>query len=66
MFIQSCYYFTNGDTRKREIGGILETSKFFNCSNLLIMTYDHEEEIKSDNRIVRVVPAWKAMLDEKF
>jgi len=66
LLIQSCYDFTDEDTRKREIGGILEASKFFNCSNLLIMTSDHEEEIRTDKRVVRVIPAWKAMLDEKF
>jgi predicted AAA+ superfamily ATPase len=62
LLVQACYNFTDSDTRKREIDGIMEASVFFNCKNLLILTFDHEEELKINNLNIRIIPGWKEML----
>jgi predicted AAA+ superfamily ATPase len=62
LLVQACYNFTDPDTRKREIDGIMEASVFFNCKNLLILTFDHEEELNINNLNIRIVPGWKEML----
>jgi uncharacterized protein len=62
VLIQSCFSLDNADTRKREVEGLIEASNFFDCRNLLIITSDEEQEINAADRIIRVVPAWKAML----
>jgi predicted AAA+ superfamily ATPase len=64
LLIQACYNFTDPDTRKREIDGIMEASVFFNCKNLVILTFDHEEELNVNNLNIRVVPGWKEMLGQ--
>ncbi len=64
MLVQCCYNLEDPDTRKREIEGLMEASDYFNCRNLRILTFDQEEEIKVDGRIIRIVPAWKEMLAE--
>lgn len=60
--IQACYHIDNPDTRKREMEGLLEASDGLNCRNLMILTFDLEEELNVDGRIIRIVPAWKEML----
>lgn len=60
--VQCCYHFYDLDTRKREIEGLLEASRYLNCKNMKIITLEQEEELHADGRIIRVVPAWKEML----
>lgn len=63
LLVQSCYSMEDPDTRKREVEGILEAATYFGCDNLLILTAEEEEEISASGKIIRVLPAWKAMLD---
>ena len=63
MLVQACYNFSDPDTRKREIEGLIAASQHFNCRNSLILTFDHEEELKVNDLNIRVIPAWKEMLD---
>jgi len=62
LLVQACYNFSDVNTRKREIDGLMDASVFFNCTNLLILTFDHEEELSVNNLKIRVIPAWKEML----
>lgn len=61
--IQVCYNI-NKDNRKREINGLLEAMEEFKLKKGIILTYDQEEEIKIENKKIRVIPAWKWMLSK--
>ncbi len=63
LLVQACYDLSDSDTRKREIEGLVAASEYFNCDNLLILTAGQEEEINIDKRVIRVIPAWKQMLN---
>jgi len=62
--IQVCYSL-NDKNREREINGLLEAMKKFKLKSGLILTYDDEEIIKKDILSIKVVPAWKWLLNEK-
>lgn len=60
--IQVCYEISNIDAQKREIKALLETSEELSCNNLLIITWDKEEEISINQRLIRFVPLAKWLL----
>jgi uncharacterized protein len=62
QLIQVCYAIDNPDTLKREINGLLEAAEHFNCINLLLITNDDEKEIIEKGFTIKVVKAWKWML----
>ena len=63
QLIQVTWSMADEETRKREIRGLLEAAQATGCKNLLIVTYDDEEEIATaDGGIISVVPAWKWLL----
>jgi len=45
--------------RDREIKGILYAMKRYNLKNGLIITYDQEDTIKIENKVITVKPLWK-------
>lgn len=52
------------ETRKREINGILEASSATGCDNMTIITSETSEEIKiEDGRKIKVIPAWRWLLN---
>jgi hypothetical protein len=62
QLIQVCYSLENEETKKREIKGLLKASEELKCNNLLIITWEEEEEVKQDNKLIKVVPLWKWLL----
>ncbi len=65
QLIQVTWDMTDNETRKREINGLLEASEATGCSNLLIITADHQEaiELKTGNTI-QAIPAWHWLLNK--
>jgi len=64
--IQVCYDFTDSKTKKREIDGLIECCKYFNCKKGFVITFDDEEFLAKENIEIYVVPAYKFMLlDER-
>lgn len=65
--IQVCHDARNSKTRKREIRGLLNASKYFNAGELLIITSDEETIEKHSwygiEKEIRFVPAWKWILE---
>ncbi len=59
--VQACWDM-NEATREREIEGIVNASEETGCTEMTIVTYDHEEIITTDRGIINVVPAWKWFL----
>jgi predicted AAA+ superfamily ATPase len=62
--IQVCYIL-NESNKDREINGLLEALNKFNIKEGLIITNDHEEEIKVENKLIKVIPAWKWFLNNE-
>ncbi|HBC22428.1 MAG TPA: ATPase [Porphyromonadaceae bacterium] len=63
QLIQVTWSMGDEETRKREIRGLLEASQATGCKNMLIVTYDDEEDIATaDGEVISVVPAWKWLL----
>ena len=59
--IQVCYDL-NEKNKDREINGLLEALNKFNLNEGLIITYYQENDIKVENKKIKVVPAWKWLL----
>lgn len=53
----------NENSKDREINGLIEAAKQTNASKLLIITRDQEDLIKTQGFKIRVVPAWKWLLE---
>ena len=53
------------ETRQREIDGLLEASQISGCENLFIITYEEENEILANGLIIKVLPAWKWLLQAR-
>ena len=63
--IQACWDVSGPDTLKREIAGLLEAAKYFNCTDLTIINADRNMEISQGNLKIKVVPAWKVYLQNE-
>ena len=50
------------DTRQREVAGLIEASKVTGCDKLAIITMDEEVTINETGKTIRVIPAWKWLL----
>lgn len=62
QLIQVTWEMTDENTKAREIKGLTEASLATECDNLLIVTKDLEETITAEGKEIRVVPAWKWLL----
>lgn len=49
----------NDGTKKRELDGLMKAMDEFGLKNGTIITYDQEDEIQYDSKVIRVIPAWK-------
>lgn len=57
--IQVCYLLDNLDTREREIRGIQDAMDTYQLSEGIIITNSREEEIQYEDKLIRILPAWK-------
>ncbi|MEF8879977.1 MAG: ATP-binding protein [Candidatus Thermoplasmatota archaeon] len=46
----------------REITSLIKSAEDLNCKNLLLVTWDLEDEIVEDNMKIRCIPIWKWLL----
>ena len=60
--IQVCYNL-NEKNKDREIKGLIDALDKFDLKEGLIITLDQTEEIKTKDKIIKVIPAWKWMLE---
>lgn len=60
--IQVSYVLENERTLKREVEALIKISKYFSINIAYLITYDDENEIKEDDIIVKIIPAWKFLL----
>ncbi|MEK6855559.1 MAG: ATP-binding protein [Nanoarchaeota archaeon] len=58
---QVCYE-VNGDSKEREVSGLLEAMNKFNLMEGTIITFNQEDEFTIENRTIKLIPAWKWLL----
>lgn len=61
--IQVSYQMNDEETRKREVDGLLEAAQATGWRELIIVTMDMETEWQEQDMVIRVLPAWKWMLE---
>ena len=59
--IQVCYEL-NSDNEEREIEGLLEAMKSHNLSKGLMLTHNDEDNLKINNKLIRILPVWKWLI----
>ena len=62
---QVCYDMTTEKTRKREINGLLQGARKFNCQSLTIITFSQSEVVSADGLTVQIIPAIKWLVSSK-
>lgn len=61
--IQVSYQMNDEETRRREVEGLLEAALSTGCRELTIVTMETEAEWNEQDMLIRVLPAWKWVLD---
>ncbi|MEM0480619.1 MAG: ATP-binding protein [Candidatus Aenigmatarchaeota archaeon] len=62
QLIQVTYASNKDEIDKREIRSLLKASELLKCKDLLIITWDYEDEIKINNKTIKFIPLWKWLL----
>ncbi|HJH30663.1 MAG TPA: ATP-binding protein [Methanosarcinaceae archaeon] len=63
QLIQVCYDIDDILTKERELKSLVKASKELGCSDLLVITWDYEDEQVFKNKNIRYVPLWKWLLE---
>jgi len=61
--IQVSYTLSDPDVRRREIEGLIEVCNGFSLKRGTIVTFSDEEEFRADNILIRVMPAYRFLLE---
>ncbi len=59
QLIQVTYASAKENVKKREIIALLKASKDLSCKNLLVITWDYEDEEKIEGKKIKFIPLWK-------
>jgi predicted AAA+ superfamily ATPase len=65
QLIQVTYASGKDEIEKREIKSLIKASELLKCNDLLIITWDYEDEIEINRKRIKFLPLWKWLL-EKF
>jgi len=63
QLIQVTYASDRDEIEKREIKSLIKASNELNCKDLLIITWDYEDEIISDDKKIKCIPLWRWLLN---
>jgi len=64
--IQVCYDATDNKIKKKEIKPLLKAKKDLSCENLVVITWDYENEESYNNTKIVYLPLWKWLLSGKI
>ncbi|MFY0673521.1 MAG: ATP-binding protein [Bacteroidia bacterium] len=64
--INVCYDLDEFSTRQRELKGLNEAMKYYGIKESLLITNDDDEDIKTENGWVRILPMYKWLLQKDF
>jgi predicted AAA+ superfamily ATPase len=62
QLIQVTYASSKDEIERREIKSLIKASELLKCKDLLIITWDYEDEIKENNKVIKCIPLWKWLL----
>ena len=62
QLIQVTYASSKDEIERREIKSLIKASELLKCKDLLIITWDYEDEIKENNKIIKCIPLWKWLI----
>ncbi|MEM5832521.1 MAG: ATP-binding protein [Candidatus Aenigmatarchaeota archaeon] len=62
QLIQVTYASSKDEIEKRETKALLKASELLKCKNLLIITWDYEDKLEINNKIIVFQPLWKWLL----
>ena len=60
--IQVSYSISEAETRERKTTALMKVGKHLNAEKMTIITYNEEEIINIDKKVIEVVPLWKWLL----
>jgi uncharacterized protein len=60
--IQVSYQLNNDVTRKRELNALAKAAQSYEVSDLLLITYQQEEQLYMADKEIQILPAWKWIL----
>ncbi|MEM5881152.1 MAG: ATP-binding protein, partial [Candidatus Aenigmatarchaeota archaeon] len=63
QLIQVTYASSKDEIDRRETKALLKASESLKCEDLLIITWDYEDELKIDNKVIKCIPLWKWLLE---
>lgn len=59
QLIQVCYRLSEPAVRERELSALARAARLKGCRDLLILTHDERDEVRTDDVTIRVLPAWR-------
>jgi predicted AAA+ superfamily ATPase len=62
QLIQVTYASGKDEVESREIKSLIKASDQLNCRDLQIITWDYEDELKLENRVIKFLPLWKWLI----
>ena len=62
QLIQSTYIKDKKELKERRIKSLIKASNELRCNNLLVVTWDYEDEAIADGKEVKFIPIWKWLL----
>lgn len=65
QLIQVTYAVDKGDINPREIKALLKASKELSCKDLLVITWDYEDEFETEGKKIKFLPLWKWLLADE-
>ncbi len=62
QLVQVSYASSKDEIERREIKSLIKAGEELNCKNLLIITWDYEDELKINEKTIKCMPLWKWLL----
>ena len=62
QLIQVTYASSRDEVERREIEALVRAGNELKCRDLLLITWDYEDEMKKDGEEIRAVPLWRWLL----
>jgi predicted AAA+ superfamily ATPase len=65
VLIQVAWSLDSAETKKRELDGLMDAMDETGLEEGFILTYNEEETIKEEGKIIHILPAYKWLLEDK-
>ena len=62
QLIQVTYASSKDEIERREIKSLIKAIELLKCNDLLIITWDYDDEIKENNKVIKCIPLWEWLL----